>query len=80
MYSSVQGWELNGHLNGYSMPENSKHIDGQGTLSNLMFVNGIRTPGFFGFPICTYLIANVAAFETTFGGKKKCDTYPCCDY
>jgi len=51
--SSYQGYLLNGNKNGYEIPELSKFIDGQGLEGDLIFQNGIQTPGFFKLPICT---------------------------
>ncbi|KAJ5835885.1 hypothetical protein N7447_001911 [Penicillium robsamsonii] len=50
--SSYQAYQLNGNKNGYEMPALSKIIDGAGTEGDLVFQNGIRTPGFFNLPIC----------------------------
>jgi len=63
------------------MPDQSKHIDGKGTLSEMMFENGIRTPGFFSFPICGYEEAKLAWIRV-YGddNKDKCSTWPCCVY
>ncbi|KAL3418149.1 class III chitinase [Phlyctema vagabunda] len=76
--SAVEGWKLNGNKNGYEMPENSKHIDGSGNLGGLIFENGIRTPGFFNFPICDFRTATVAWYDVTFNNEDECDTFPCC--
>ncbi|CAM1500389.1 Fc.00g095510.m01.CDS01 [Cosmosporella sp. VM-42] len=53
--SAYEGWRLNGGKNGYVLPENSKVIDGYGTEGELIFENGIRTPGFISIPLCTPL-------------------------
>ncbi|KAJ5189550.1 hypothetical protein N7472_008564 [Penicillium cf. griseofulvum] len=55
--SSYQAYQLNGNKNGYEMPALSKIIDGAGTEGDLVFENGIRTPGFFNLPICDDIVA-----------------------
>ncbi|KUM57957.1 hypothetical protein ACN42_g9213 [Penicillium freii] len=50
--SSYQAYQLNGNANGYEMSALSKIIDESGTGGDLVFENGIRTPGFFTLPIC----------------------------
>ena len=51
--SSWQAYQLNGNKNGYQIPDESMVIDGQGTEGDLIFQNGIQTPGFISLPICT---------------------------
>ncbi|KAJ5167600.1 uncharacterized protein N7482_003194 [Penicillium canariense] len=50
--SSYDAYTLNGDQNGYVMPYVSSIIDGKGTEGDVVFQNGIRTPGFFSLPIC----------------------------
>ncbi|KAL8834434.1 MAG: hypothetical protein Q9170_003756 [Blastenia crenularia] len=49
--SSFVGYQLNGNKNGYVMPENSKFTD-MNENADYPFQAGIRTPGFFGIPVC----------------------------
>ncbi|KAJ5164452.1 uncharacterized protein N7500_006282 [Penicillium coprophilum] len=66
--SSYQAYQLNGNKNGYEMPALSKIVDGAGTEGDLVFENGIRTPGFFNLPICDDIAA--AADVVSWGGTK----------
>jgi hypothetical protein len=50
--SSYQGYQLNGNKNGYQQPTSSAAIDGYGTQGDLLFQNGIQTPGFFTLTVC----------------------------
>lgn len=50
--SSYDAYALNGHQNGYVMPTVSSVVDSKGTEGDIVFQNGIRTPGFFNLPIC----------------------------
>lgn len=72
--SSYQAYQLNGNANGYEMPALSKIIDGSGTEGDLVFENGIRTPGFFTLPICDDI---EAASNTVEGGDAKGKYWPC---
>ena len=72
--SSYQAYQLNGNANGYEMPALSKIIDGSGTEGDLVFENGIRTPGFFTLPICDDI---QAASNTVEGGGAKGKYWPC---
>ncbi|KAL8750132.1 MAG: hypothetical protein Q9199_007262, partial [Rusavskia elegans] len=49
--SSFVGYQLNGNKNGYVMPENSKFTDMREN-AEYPYQAGIRTPGFFGIPVC----------------------------
>ncbi|KAI5458365.1 hypothetical protein BGZ63DRAFT_456971 [Mariannaea sp. PMI_226] len=50
--SAWDAYKLNGNKNGYQMPDDSKAIDGNGGEGDLIFQNGVRTPGFTKLPIC----------------------------
>lgn len=45
---------LNGHKNGYVMPppDQATVLDGSGTTGDVVFQNGVRTPGVFTVPVC----------------------------
>jgi hypothetical protein len=52
--SSWQAYENNGYQNGYALPSPSEWVSKLGvTGSELIFQNGITTPGFFCLPVCT---------------------------
>jgi hypothetical protein len=75
--SSYMGYQLNGNKNGYQMPALSQNIDSLGTQGDLIFENGIQTPGFFNLPICTNIynaIRNIGYQEV---GTP--DFWPCID-
>ncbi|KGO46959.1 hypothetical protein PEX1_041720 [Penicillium expansum] len=72
--SSYQAYQLNGNANGYEMPALSKIIDGSGTEGDVVFENGIRTPGFFTLPICDDI---PTAADTVSAGGAKGKYWPC---
>ncbi|KAJ5826170.1 hypothetical protein N7474_003308 [Penicillium riverlandense] len=72
--SSYQAYQLNNNANGYKMPDLSKAIDGQGTEGDVIFQNGIRTPGFFNLPICDNI---TAAAENWIQGFYSDEYWPC---
>ncbi|CAI7605456.1 unnamed protein product [Penicillium viridicatum] len=72
--TSYQEYQLNGNANGYEMPALPKIIDGSGTEGDLVFENGIRTPGFFTRPICDDI---QAASNIVEGGGAKGKYWPC---
>ncbi|KAJ5613080.1 hypothetical protein N7510_006274 [Penicillium lagena] len=72
--SSYQAYQLNNNANGYKMPSLSKVIDGQGTEGDVIFQNGIRTPGFFNLPICDDI---ATAAQNVENGAPGGDYWPC---
>lgn len=72
--SSYQAYQLNNNANGYKMPALSKVIDGQGTEGDVIFQNGILTPGFFNLPICDDI---ATAAQNVQNGSPGGDYWPC---
>ncbi|KAL8644223.1 MAG: hypothetical protein Q9226_007870, partial [Calogaya cf. arnoldii] len=50
--SSFVGYQLNGNKNAYEMPENPKFTATGEENAEFPYEAGIRTPGFFGIPVC----------------------------
>ncbi|KAI5460174.1 hypothetical protein BGZ63DRAFT_455688 [Mariannaea sp. PMI_226] len=50
--SSWDAYKLNGNKNGYQMPDNSQSVDGNGSVGDLIFEAGVRTPGFTTMNVC----------------------------
>jgi hypothetical protein len=56
--SAADAYVLNGNQNGYQIPGPSS------SGSNLTYQNGITTPGYFSFPVCTNLYRTIVNVGT----------------
>jgi hypothetical protein len=58
--SAYEGYLTNGQVNGYQMPPVSQMVSNAASQGELVFQNGITTPGFISLNVCTNLYTTVS--------------------